>query len=137
MAFHGFPNLKIELDDEVPALKDISGSVTAINGQDLEQVIEEVSGAGDDDDEFTPVGFLTKGEIVLTGPYEDTADGLVDCTLDQTEWDVARTLQLTFDGAGAAHVDTVETYIKKRSINPERGKLHAYSVTLQPTGAIT
>lgn len=135
MALHGFPNLKVELDDETPALKDISAYVTTINGWTKEQILEELTSAGDDDERWGVVGLDRVEPVVLTGPYDDTADGLLDCT--KITWTQARTLQLTFDMAGAADVQTVETYIRSVSLQPERGKLHAVVVTLQPTGAVT
>jgi len=135
MAFAGYPALKIELDDEVPALKDISTYVTSVNGWTKAQILEEVTGAGDDDERWACVGLGKVEPIILTGPYENTADGLWDVTA--ITWTEARTLQFTFDMPGAADVQQVETYIQDVSINPERGKLHAVQVTLQPTGAVS
>ena len=135
MARFGFPKYKIELDDEVPALKDISAFVTTVNGWKKSQILEEISSAGDDDERWAPVLFNKTDPVVLTGPYDTAADSLYDCTKDT--WATARTLQQTFDLGVAAHVDTVETYIESVEVKPERGKFHALVVTLQPTGAVT
>lgn len=135
MALKGFANLKIELDDETPALKNISAYVTTINGWTKKQIMEELTAAGDADERWGVVGINSVDPIVLTGPYDDSADGLHDVT--KITWSQIRTLTLTFDMAGAADVQNVETYIESVSVNPERGKLHAVVVTLQPTGAVT
>jgi len=135
MALKGFPNLKIQLDDETPALKNISAYVTTVNGWTKKQVLEELTAAGDADERWGVVGLSGAEKVVLTGPYDNTADSLWDCV--RITWTTARTLQFTFDMAGAADVQNIETYIESLSINPERGKLHAVVVTLQPTGAVT
>lgn len=134
MTLKGFANLKIELDDEVPALQDISAYVTTVNGWTKEQILEELTSAGDADERWGCVGVGRVEPVVLTGPYDNTADGLWDVT--RITWATARTLQFTFDMVGAADVQHIETYIKSVSINPERGKLHAVVVTLQPTGPV-
>jgi len=131
-----FPDLKVELDDGVPTLRDITAFVTAINGYSKERIIEEVSAAGDSTDRWKGIGFEAKAEIELSGPYDDTALGLVAITKAWND-DAARTLQITFDGAGALDVETVECILKRTQRNPARGQFHQYIVTLQPTGAIT
>jgi hypothetical protein len=138
MARFGFPDLKIELDIAVGgALGDISAYVTEINGYSVEAVLEEVTAAGDDDDAWAKVGMTRKGEIVLTGPYDDTASKLVAITKATGDLGGQRTLKLTFDGATLADVKNVECLIQKVERNPKRDALHSYSVTLRPTGAIT
>lgn len=135
MAEFGYPDLTIELDDDGGTLQDISSFVTSINGWTKEQIIEELTGAGDDTDRWAAIGFEMKQPVTLTGPYDDTSDGLVDLT--KGAGGATRTLQLTFDGATAADVETVECIIQTISRNPSRGALTAYEVTLRPTGAIT
>jgi hypothetical protein len=135
MALKGFANLKIQLDDETPALKDISAYVTTINGWTKEQLLEELTSAGDADERWGCVGIGKVEPVVLTGPYDNAADSLWDVT--HTTWTQIRTLTITFDMAGAADVQSIETYIRSVDIKPERGKLHAVVVTLQPTGAVT
>lgn len=138
MGLFGFPDLKIELDDNTGGtLQDISAYVTEISGWSKEQIIQEITAAGDSDDRWANVGITRKGEIVLTGPYDDTANKLVDITKVASDLGQTRTLQLTFDGATAADVETVEAIIMKVERNPSRDALHNYSVTLRPTGAVT
>jgi hypothetical protein len=138
MARFGFPDLKIELDVAVGGLLgDISAFVTEINGYSVEAVLEEVTAANDKDDAWAKVGITRKGEIVLTGPYDDTASKLVAITKATSALGEQRTLKLTFDGATVLDVKNVETLIQKVERNPKRDALHAYSVTLRPTGAIT
>ena len=137
MPLEGFPDLKIELDDNTAGtLKDISAYVTSINGWNLERVIEELTAAGDSDDRWADVGITRKGEVVLEGPYDDAVDGLVDITKVASDLGQTRTLQLTFDAA-AADVEVVECIIQRVERLPQRGQFHGYRVTLRPTGAIT
>ena len=68
--------------------------------------------------------------VVLTGPYDDTANGLYDCTW--MAWGTARTFRITLNAA-----QNVETYIESVEIKVERGKLSSVIATLQPTGAVT
>ena len=136
MTLYGFPDLKIELDvSSGGALGDISAYVTSINGWTKEALLEELTGAGDDDDRWGAIGFTSKSEVVLEGPYDDTASKFVAITkagLGET-----RTLQLTFDGATATDVETVETIIQKVERLPAVRALTKYRVTLRPTGAVS
>ena len=134
MGLEGFPDLKVELDNNSDALKDISAFVTEIGPYTVEELLEELSSAGDATDRWAAVGFEQKSEITISGPYDDQADGLVAITLDG-EGDT-RTLKLTFD-AGATDTRQVETIIKSTSRAPSRGTFHKYTVTLRPTGAVT
>lgn len=138
MATFGYPELKIELDISTGgSLGNMSAYVTEISGWSKEALVEEITAAGDAVDRWASVGIVKKGEIVLTGPYDNTADKLVVSTRDAGDMGELRTLQLTFDGSTAADVETVECIIMKVERNPARDALHAYSVTLRPTGAIS
>ena len=134
MGLEGFPDLKVELDNNSDALKDISAFVTEIGPYTVEELLEELSSAGDATDRWAAVGFEQKSEITISGPYDDQADGLVAITLDG-EGDT-RTLKLTFD-AGVSDTRQVECIIKSTSRAPSRGAFHKYTIVLQPTGAIT
>jgi len=128
-----FVDLTIQLDDAVGTPQDISAYVTSINGWSKERIIEEVTAAGDADDAWAGIGFLQKSEIVLTGSYDDTEDGLIELC-EAWDDDTERTLTLTFVSGTTA---TVECLLKQTQINPSRGVFHAYIATLRPTGAIT
>ncbi len=134
MPLEGFPDLVIDFDDEVPVLQDISAYVTTINGWTKEQILEELTAAGDVDERWAVVGLNRVEPIVLTGPYDDAANGLYDCV--KTNPHLIRTIQFTFD-VGVADVQKIESYIRSVSVNPARGAFHAVVVTLQPTGAVT
>jgi hypothetical protein len=132
---YAYKDLKIELDGADALLKNISAYVTSINGWSKERILEEITAAGDVTDRHAPIGFLQKSDVVLTGPYDNAANSL---TALANAWndDTARTLQLTFDGAAATDVETVECYLAKFERNPSRGALHECVVTLKPTGAV-
>ena len=136
MARYGFPALRIVLEDEVAGDNNISAYVTTINGWKKSQAVEELTAAGDVNERWITVGINMADPVVLTGPYDDAADGLVDTTEDPAFWGTIRTLTLTLDMVGAADIQTVECYIESVENKPERGKFHAYTVTLQPTGNV-
>ena len=136
MTLRGYPALKIEIDASVGgALTDISAYVTEINGFTVEQVLEEISAAGDATDRWAAVGFEQKSEIVLSGPYDDQSNSLVALTLDG-EGEL-RSLKLTFDMATASDTREVECLIRTTERAPSRGAFTKYTLTLRPTGAIT
>jgi hypothetical protein len=112
--------------------------VQTINGVDVESLMEQSDSFGDSWLEFLPVGVRkVSGDIVLEGLYDDTATTGPDAVFNAPAPTVAtssRTLTLTF---GGSKTFAVETYIKKYSRMLVRGKLHRYSVTLQPTAAVT
>tara|TARA_Y100000310_G_C20414883_1_gene683820 strand:+ start:412 stop:828 length:417 start_codon:yes stop_codon:yes gene_type:complete len=138
MALFGYPDLKIRLDISTGgALGDMSAYITEISGYSKEAILQEITAAGDSDDRWAWTNLIKKGEIVLTGPYDNTADKLVVSTREAADLGAQRTLELTFDGATAADVETVECLISKVERIPSRDALHNYSVTLRPTGAIT
>lgn len=137
MARFGFPAFRIILEDEVGGDNDVSAYVTTFNGWKKSQVVEELTAAGDDDEWWGAIGFNKADPVVLVGPYDDAADGLVDTTEDPACWGTIRTLTLTFDLPGGVDEQNVECYIESVENKPERGKFHAYTVTLQPTGDVT
>lgn len=132
MTLRGYPGFQISLDDEVPALKNISAFVTEFSGLNLEEVLEELTAASDSEDRYAPVGLQKKEPITISGPYDDVADGLVDVT--KTSKGSIRTLTLSFDGA--ATTATVEVYIKSVNTRPTRGGFTMIDVVVQPTGAL-
>jgi len=127
-----YKDLTISLD-YATAAKDISAYVTSINGWSVERLVEEITAAGDTDDKWAALGIKQKGEVVLTGPYDDTQYGLYDTAKDWTD-DSEQTLTLAFVSGDSM---SVECLLKKLEINPSRGAFHAVVVTLRPTGAIT
>ena len=134
MATFGFPNLTITLDDETGGAQNISPYVTHINGLSKEQILEELTAAGDDDERWITVGINLAEPVVLTGPYDDAANSLYDVVAIQ--WATVRTLTLNFDDGGA-DTQNVETYIESVETIVEQGKLNSVVATLQPTGAVT
>lgn len=127
-----FKDLVIKLD-KATVQKTITSYVTSINGWSLERLLEEVTSAGDTVDKWAAVGLAQKSEVVLTGPYDDTADGLYDIVSNWTD-DSEQTLELTLV---SGDVITVECLLSKYEVNPSRGAFHALVVTLRPTGAVT
>jgi len=134
MALAGFPDLVISLDGADGNLDDISATVTTINGWTKEQILEEITAAGDADEVWATVGFNRAEPVVLTGPYQNADPSLWFQCEDDATWEVARTLRMLFLGGDTQNI---ETYIRTFSVNPARGTLHAVVVTLQPFGDVT
>ena len=132
MATYGFPDLKIELDDVASAAKDISAYVTSINGANIETILQEITAAGDDQERWVDVVFQRMEEIVLAGPHDDTADGLWSITRDALG--NQRTLLITIGGSVTIGC---EVLIRTNNLGFTVKAKDEYSVTLQPTGAIT
>jgi hypothetical protein len=135
MGKESYVNLKIELDDDGGVAQDISQYVTSINGWNVERLLEDITGAGEDTDKWGAIGFEQKNEVELTGPYNDASDGLVALTKGWND-DSERTLTLTFDDA-ESDSKTVEVLLSRIQRNPARGAFHTYIVSLRPTGDVT
>jgi hypothetical protein len=129
MANYGFPDLQIQIDNGA-ALKDISAYVTAINGVDLEQVLEELTSAGDDFPRWAEVGFSQGSDITLSGPYDDVANGpdLLKVGTGQ------KTLTVTIGGANSWSAEVIRKSFKWTMA---RGELTGYEAVVTPTGTIT
>lgn len=132
MAKYGSPSVTITYNSQ-----DITQYITDINDIDVESLMEETTTFGDDWAEHTPVGMFKMGDLKLKGFYDDTAttgpDALFnDLTQDPTS--SAKTLVITYGGSKST---SVGTFIQKYSRKLDRGKLHKFEVTLQPTGDVT
>lgn len=134
MAYAGFPDLIVSLDGSDTTLDPISSTVTTINGWKKSQIVEEVTAAGNANEAWAVVGINKVDPIVLTGPYNNDDPSLWFQCQNDTLWGVIRTIQFEFE---AADTQKIESYIVSFEVNPERSKLHAVVVTLQPTGAVT
>lgn len=135
MALFSWANFKIEFDDSGGTLRDISAYVTSFNGWTRDRVLEEITAAGDSNDRWADVGILIKEEVVMSGPYDDQSNSLVEISIGAEG--STRTLQLTFDVGTASDVQSVETIIKRARYAPSRNALTNYELALRPTGAIT
>ncbi len=132
MAKYSYVDLTIELGDT--AEHDISKYVTSINGWNVENILEEVTGAGESTDRWAAIGFDQKNEVELTGPYDTATNGLVDIIDGWADKTAAKKLKLTFGGTDDVQVDVL---LHRAQRNPARGQFHEFVVTLRPTGAIT
>lgn len=136
MALKGWPELKVELDVAVGgALGDLSPYITAIGPWTKESLVEEITSAGDTTDRHAAIGFIQKSPIELSGPYDDVAAKLV--AIGRANLGNTLTLQLTFDGATAADVETCEVIVNKVERAPSSKAFTQFKLTLIPTGAVT
>lgn len=132
MATYGYPDLKIEVDDSGSAARDVSKYVTSINGANIETILQEITAAGDDQEAWVDVVFQRMEALTLAGPHDDTALGLFAITRDALG--STRTVKITIGGSVTI---SAEMIIQTNNIGFSLKAKHEYSVTLQPTGAIT
>ncbi len=134
MTKYSYVDLEIKLGDTSPPTDDISKYVTSINGWNVENVVEEVTGAGESTDRWAAIGFDQKSEVELTGPYDDDSDGLVHIIKNWGDKTETKNLKLAFSPTDSIEV---EVLLHRAQRNPARGQFHEFVVTLRPTGAIT
>lgn len=129
MTRYGYPDLKIEIDDG-GTLQDISQYVTSINGVDVDQLLEELTAAGDSYPRWGEVGLTQLKEITLAGPYDDDANGPDLLKIGTGE----KSFKVT---VGSTNALTVEVLRKSFKWTMTRGEITGYEAVLQPTGTIT
>jgi hypothetical protein len=137
VANYGQSSVVVAFDNSGGTPVTMTAYVQEINGISVESLMEQSDSFGDSWQEFLPVGVRKNGDITLGGLYDDTATTGPDAIFNAPAATVAttqRTLTITF---GGSKTYAVECYIKKYDRMCVRGKLHRYSVTLQPTGAAT
>jgi hypothetical protein len=137
MANYGQSSVVVAFDNSGGTPVTMTPYVQTINGVSVESLMEQSDSFGDSWQEFLPVAVRKNGTITLDGLYDDTATTGPDAIFNAPAPTVAtttRTLTLTF---GGSKTYAVETYIQKYDRMVVRGKLHRYSVVLQPTGAAT
>jgi hypothetical protein len=128
----------IQYADANPTLIDISQYVLSINDVDVEQIIEETHAFGDSWEEHKSVGIGRMPAIELTGLYDDTAstgpDALFAGRIPEGPAVASREFKITWR---SGKTTSVQTRLVKYSRKADRGGLTKFSVTLQPTGAVT
>jgi hypothetical protein len=115
----------------------ITQHVQEINGVDIESLMEESHSFGDTWFESLATGMKKGSDVVLSGLYDDTATTGPDALFVTTAAGpstAGTALVITY---GGSKTTTYSVFIVKYSRMLSRGKLHRYSVTLRPTGAIT
>ncbi len=133
MARYGYPDLKIEFDNSSDALQDMSQYIMdAPPSFDREQILEEITAAGDNDEAHAKVGLTKVAPITMGGAYDDAASTGPDVIFNAIG--DTRTLKITW---GSSKTSSVECIIQNYVRTPARGELTKFEVTLQPTGAVT
>lgn len=116
---------------------DITAHVMEINDIEVESLTEEMHSFGKTWEESKPVGIARMADIELSGLYDDAANGpdaLFAGRAPETPSSITRTITFTWR---SGKTTSVETYLKTYTRSPDRNELTKYSVTLQPTGAVT
>ena len=99
---------------------------------DREAILEEITAAGDNDEAHAKVGLNKVNTLDLGGAFDDQASTGPDVIFNSIG--DTRTLKITW---GSSKTSQVECIIKNYVRNAVRGELTKYTVTLQPTGAVT
>lgn len=130
MTMYGSGSVVIELDgSDGGALADITQYIQGDVVPEIERLFEESDTFGDSWEEALLVGFRRMGNITLEGIYNTTIDGYLNGTHA-----VSRTLKITY---GGTKTTTVEVLIISYRRSLSRRRLHRFSATLKPTGAVT
>jgi len=128
----------VEYDNASDALQDISQYVLSINDFAIENASEEVHTFGDSWEEHLPIGIGKLAAIELSGLYDDTAsvgpDALFIRATPEIPTSNTRTLKFTWR---TGKTSSVETYVTSYRRSADRNALTKYTVSLQPTGAVT
>lgn len=132
MAKYGSPSVTITWNSV-----DITQYVIDINDIDIESLMEESHTFGDSWFESTAVGMRKMADIKIKGFYDDTAvsgPNALFVTTAAGPSTAAQNLVVTY---GGSKTTTIPCLIQKYSRKLDRGKLHKFEVTLQPTGTVT
>ncbi len=133
MTRYGYPDLKVEFDNDADALQDMSQYVMDTPPSfNREAIIEEVTPAGAADEAHAKVGLNKVNTLYLGGAFDDQASTGPDVIFNAIG--DTRTLKITW---GSTKTSQVECIIKNYVRNAVRGELTKFVVTLQPTGAVT
>jgi len=131
-------DITIDYDNAAGAPVDITAHVMAVNDIDIEQLLEEMRPLGASWDTYMPVGVGKVAPIELSGLYDDAADGPDDLFGDRMpETCAAATRTLTITWIALPKTTAVETHLVKYVRKIDKNGLTKYTVTLQPTGAVT
>ena len=135
MARYGYGALKIEFDNASDALQDMSQYIMDTPPSfEREALIEEITAAGDSDEAHAAVGVSKVAPITMGGAYDDTVTTGPDVIFNAIGNTTTRTLKVTW---GSTKTSSVECIITNYVRTPGRGELTKFTVTLQPTGAVT
>lgn len=134
MARVGWDVLAVSLDDSGGTPTDISAYVTEVDGLDRENVLQDVTAAGDGDEAHAPVGLKKAGPVTLTGPYNDDASGLNGIVQALMGLMVSSTLLITWK---AGKTSSMECFLETYGRSPAKGAFHKVKAVLRVTGAVT
>ena len=133
MTQYGFASLKVEVDNAVGGdLADLSAYVLALNGVEIERILEEITPAGVGWEVWYPVGLGRCGAIEISGAYEDTAATGPNAILNGPG--ETRSLQITW---GSTKTTNCEVIIQKFARGVKKGELTTFTCTLQPTDIVS
>lgn len=132
MARYGMPELKVEVDNSGGTPVDMSTYVRTVNGVDIQKVVNEITSAGDTAERWDSINLTSAPEIVLAGPYDDTATTGPDAIFNSVG--DTRTVKFTFGGSKTFEVEGI---IRRYGVRMGGTDHDTYEVAFQPTGAIT
>lgn len=131
MAKYGAPDLGITVKKGAAAAVDISESVDTINELNIEALIQDTTGFGQDWVENTAVGVKRGNPLTVEGFYDD-ATGSAASELDA----VGETVEVTITWGGS-NTSTFNAIITSYVKRPVKNELHRYACTLTPTGEVS
>jgi len=137
LAKYGSNSVTINVDNSGGTPLDMTQHTLDINDVEIESILEESHSFGDSWFESLATGVKRMAPIVQGGLYDDTSSSGPDAmyvTTASGPSQATRTWQCVY---GSTKSTSVEVLIAKYGRKLGRAALHKYSVTLQPTGAVT
>ena len=134
MSKYGSPDIKIEVDNTVGTLVDMSAYIDEVNEVNVEALLQESHTFGDSWVENLYTGVKRGNPITFSGFYDDTATTGPDVIFNVLG--DTREVKITYDGSTGAKYTLFRAIITSYVRSPSRGENTRYSVTLTPTGEI-
>lgn len=135
MAKYSSADVVVKVDgSDGGALVNITQYVDSINGVKINRPTQDSHTFGDAWVEKLLTGIRSADDLTLEGFYDDTATTGPDAIFNPATHTQTRTVEITW---GGTKTTTFEAWIVSYERKPTRGELTRFSVTLQPTGAVT
>jgi hypothetical protein len=137
VAKYGSNSVTINVDNSGGTPVDMTQHTLDINDVEIESILEESHAFGDSWFESLATGVRRMAPIVMGGLYDDTSSSGPNAMYATTASGPSETLRTWQCVYGSTKSTSVETLIAKYGRKLGRAALHKYSVTLQPSGAVT
>jgi hypothetical protein len=133
MANYTSANVVVKINNHAGVQKTMTLFIRSIGGVSIEAVIQEAHTMGSMWFAYLFAGIRKCAPITMGGYYDDAADG-PDACFAGYEGDMRAGTEITW---GSSKKTTVDTLIQKYDRGVKLGGLTEFTVTLQPSGAVS